>query len=90
MQRTVVVPPELGYGKKGMNEIPVNADTNLWYFLLNLFMSFVKKLHIISNVVFQLGCMSSYICLIFSFALQPGADFEMNVELLEVIPPGEK
>ncbi|THU63137.1 hypothetical protein C4D60_Mb01t12550 [Musa balbisiana] len=42
MQRTVVVPPELGYGKKGMNEIP------------------------------------------------PGADFEMNVELLEVIPPGEK
>ncbi|CAL9071285.1 unnamed protein product [Musa textilis] len=41
-KRTVVVPPELGYGKKGMNEIP------------------------------------------------PGADFEMNVELLEVIPPGEK
>ncbi|WOL13398.1 peptidyl-prolyl cis-trans isomerase FKBP18, chloroplastic [Canna indica] len=41
-KRTVIVPPELGYGKKGMNEIP------------------------------------------------PGAGFEMNVELLEVIPPGEK
>jgi FKBP-type peptidyl-prolyl cis-trans isomerase len=23
MQRRVIVPPELGYGKKGMNEIPV-------------------------------------------------------------------
>lgn len=24
MQRTVIVPPEAGYGKRGMNEIPVN------------------------------------------------------------------
>jgi hypothetical protein len=23
LQRTVIVPPELGYGKKGINEIPV-------------------------------------------------------------------
>ncbi|XP_058098259.1 peptidyl-prolyl cis-trans isomerase FKBP18, chloroplastic [Magnolia sinica] len=41
-KRTVIVPPEAGYGKKGMNEIP------------------------------------------------PGATFEMNVELLEVVPPSEK
>ncbi|KAG6522231.1 peptidyl-prolyl cis-trans isomerase FKBP18, chloroplastic-like [Zingiber officinale] len=40
--RTVIIPPEVGYGKKGMNEIP------------------------------------------------PGVDFEMNVELLEVVPPGGK
>lgn len=24
LQRTVIVPPEAGYGQKGMNEIPVN------------------------------------------------------------------
>ncbi|KAJ4825261.1 Peptidyl-prolyl cis-trans isomerase fkbp18, chloroplastic [Turnera subulata] len=38
-KRTVIVPPEAGYGKKGMNEIP------------------------------------------------PGSTFELNIELLEVIPP---
>lgn len=25
MQRTVIVPPEAGYGQKGMNEIPVRT-----------------------------------------------------------------
>ncbi|KAL4311012.1 hypothetical protein GQ457_01G008380 [Hibiscus cannabinus] len=40
-KRTVIVPPEAGYGKKGMNEIP------------------------------------------------PGAEFELNIELLQVMPPQE-
>ncbi|KAF6159780.1 hypothetical protein GIB67_030038 [Kingdonia uniflora] len=41
-KRTVIVPPEVGYGKKGMNEIP------------------------------------------------PGATFELNVEVLQVLPPETK
>ncbi|XP_042011607.1 peptidyl-prolyl cis-trans isomerase FKBP18, chloroplastic-like isoform X2 [Salvia splendens] len=41
-KRTVIVPPEAGYGPKGMNEIP------------------------------------------------PGAEFELNIELLEVLPPEDK
>lgn len=41
-KRRVIVPPELGYGKKGMNEIP------------------------------------------------PDAPFELDIELLEVVPPAEK
>ncbi|KDP36761.1 hypothetical protein JCGZ_08052 [Jatropha curcas] len=41
-KRTVIVPPEAGYGQKGMNEIP------------------------------------------------PGATFELNLELLQVLPPEEK
>ncbi|XP_020091721.1 peptidyl-prolyl cis-trans isomerase FKBP18, chloroplastic isoform X2 [Ananas comosus] len=41
-KRTVIVPPELGYGKKGMNEIP------------------------------------------------PGAEFQLNIELLQVTPPARR
>ncbi|OMO50964.1 hypothetical protein COLO4_37860 [Corchorus olitorius] len=41
-KRTVIVPPEAGYGQKGMNEIP------------------------------------------------PGSTFELNIELLQVMPPEEK
>ncbi|CAM8912587.1 unnamed protein product [Rhodiola kirilowii] len=40
-KRTVIVPPELGYGSRGMNEIP------------------------------------------------PGATFDLNIELLEIVPPGK-
>lgn len=35
LQRRVIVPPELGYGKKGMNEIPVN-----FYICIKFFVEF--------------------------------------------------
>jgi len=30
LQRTVIVPPEAGYGQKGMNEIPVRTYYKLY------------------------------------------------------------
>lgn len=43
LQRTVIVPPEAGYDKKGMNEIPVKPYSIL-FFLCSIYMK-----HLIRN-----------------------------------------
>ncbi|XP_077246345.1 FKBP-like peptidyl-prolyl cis-trans isomerase family protein isoform X2 [Tasmannia lanceolata] len=55
MKRTVIVPPELGYGKKGMSEIPEKTNKGV---------EMLEK--------------------------RPGASFDLNVELLQVVPPQTK
>lgn len=64
VQRTVIIPPELGYGKKGMNEIPVRA-----YIIFEIH-HFVNNFYEFSLESRSIFCLYAISHLLFVFSLE--------------------
>ena len=88
LQRTVIVPPEAGYGQKGMSEIPV-CSHNCSYLFLGPGQNWRSSLVFLAQTSL-LGAFNLIYLAIPMHVLQPGATFELNVELLQVLPPEGK